>query len=96
MLGKAKKVYDSIGEDKKKHFGLSAVLTAVAYGVFTAMGSAHPLLAAVAVAAGTGVCKELYDEMNVNGTGADFYDLVADFAGVGLAALILVLGGTLL
>jgi uncharacterized protein YfiM (DUF2279 family) len=79
-----------LGQDKVKHFFLSAFVQSGAYASFRAAGAGHgtSLLGATAVTTTLGVGKEVHDR----NTPGDFSvrDLVADAAGAGAATLLLV------
>jgi VanZ family protein len=74
--------YDMLScADKLKHFWGSIALCAW-LAVF------NPLGVAMLIAFGIGVLKELYDALAPRGTGFSFPDLIADAAGVFIAAAI--------
>jgi len=76
-----------IADDKKKHFLGSAILAIVFGLIFT------PIIGAI-ISISIGILKEIYDKISGTGT-ADFYDIVADAAGV-VTGTFVVLGINLL
>ena len=77
-----------IGEDKWKHFFASFVATSVSASAFRAAGASADasLAAGAAVGGGVGIWKEVRDQRR---GGAEFSDLVWDFAGVGAATAVI-------
>ncbi len=79
------------GKDKHDHFALSVFLTGGQVFMlkeFSGMDDRQAVAAAAMSTAVIGLGKELYDHFSGRGH-ASFRDLLADFAGIGAAVLIL-------
>jgi putative lipoprotein len=78
-----------IGEDKLKHFLVSAFVESVAYSALRTTGVRHDpaLVSAAAIALGVGVGKEVHDARTEGAFSTK--DLAWDAAGAGAAAALL-------
>lgn len=76
MFSASSQALDLTENDKKKHLAASAIISAVTYGI------TENLYTSYGVCIGTGLAKELYDEVDYGGF--SWEDMAADAIGCGL------------